>query len=269
MMMKSQKSVMVHHSRWTGSSDHEKLHSCPRCASGRSASCSSSRALRCLHDLAKLNSTPIGHCGDERVDERVRALLRKKAITISQQLLSSCHSLTPPASRSPGTIPAENNEDKKAYLVEENSNSGLDEQVHSFEREVPVKRCAFHEWRRKFECQREDRHHHRDYLHQRDLDDYVKDWIVARVGTVGVAYNQFRWKWGAISRDSHWDGDGSRRVESMVNEVEEELAVEESPECCPDQVYMCRSEQTSESGCCRFTWEYGIYYSQTEAEMET
>lgn len=177
MMMKSHKESdgAIHHSRWTDRFERSRnvLHLCPRCTSC-SASCSSTSALGLLHDLAELDSTAISHCGDEGVDERVRA------------------------------------------LVEEDSNSGLYEQVHGLEGEVPVERRAFQERRGELEGEREDRHHHRDYLHQWDLDDYVEDRVIARVG--------------------NWDWNGSRSVESMVNEVEEELAVEESPECRPDQV---------------------------------
>ena len=72
-----------------GRSRNKHWRSCPRCAS---RCCSASRASTCalghLHDLAELDSSTIGHRGDEGVDERVCALFGKKAITIGQQLLS-------------------------------------------------------------------------------------------------------------------------------------------------------------------------------------
>lgn len=80
-------------------------------------------------------------------------------------------------------IPSHDERGRGTNLIEQNSERGLEDEINSLEREVPLDDCAFKERRRVFEREGEYGHEHRYDLDQGDRHDHGDDGVIARVRT--------------------------------------------------------------------------------------
>lgn len=132
------------------------------------------------------------------------------------------------------------------HLVEEDSEHRLEDQKYAFERKVPFSERPFQEWRRVFERECEDGHDHRNDLDERDRDDYRNDEVIARVRSIMIGPCQKR---NIAGKEEGKEGDvrrnRRRRVgKTMIDKVPEELAVQDTPNRRPNQVYRTYSRET-------------------------